>query len=89
MSPFSRRTASSASSRRAVGPASESASRVVDSSRAAAVDGASAELGRKVAPTIYSWKELRKRVRRDNAFVTRVLAQPKLWLIGDESALTA
>ena len=55
----------------------------------AAVEGASAELGRKVAPTIYSWKELRKRVRQDSAFVTRVLAQPKLWLIGDESALTA
>jgi predicted nucleotidyltransferase len=55
----------------------------------AALEGASAELGRKVAPTIYSSKELSRRVKQDNAFVTRVLAQPKLWLIGDESALTA
>ena len=54
----------------------------------AALEGASAELGRKVAPTIYSSKELSTRVKRDNAFVTRVLAQPELWLIGDEGALT-
>jgi predicted nucleotidyltransferase len=54
----------------------------------AALEGASAALGRKVASTIYSSKELSTRVKRDNAFVTRVLAQPKLWLIGDESALT-
>ena len=55
----------------------------------AALEGASAQLGRKVAPTIYSRKELSKRVSRDNAFVTRVLSQPKLWLIGDENALAA
>jgi predicted nucleotidyltransferase len=55
----------------------------------AAVEDASARLGRKVAPTIYSSKELAKRVKQDNAFVTRVLAQPKLWLIGDERALAA
>jgi len=54
-----------------------------------AVEEASARLGRKVAPTIYSPKELSKRVKQDNAFVTRVLAQPKLWLIGDESDLAA
>ena len=55
----------------------------------AAVEGASAQLGRKVAPTIYTSKELSKRLKQDNAFVTRVLAQPKLWLIGDESGLAA
>ena len=55
----------------------------------AAVEGASAQLGRKVAPTIYSSKELSKRLEHDNAFVTRVLAQPKLWRIGDESGLAA
>ena len=53
----------------------------------AVLEEASAQLGRKVAPTIYSLKELAKRVKQDNAFVTRVLSQPKLWLIGDESAL--
>ena len=55
----------------------------------AALEGASAQLGRKVAPTIYTSKELSKRLKQDNAFVTRVLAQPKLWLIGDESGLAA
>ena len=34
-------------------------------------------------------KELAKRVRQDNAFVTRVLKQPKLWLMGSESDLAA
>ena len=55
----------------------------------AALEGASAQLGRKVAPTIYTSKELSKRLKQDNAFVTRVLAQPKLWLIGDERGLAA
>jgi predicted nucleotidyltransferase len=55
----------------------------------AALEEASGRLGRKVAPTIYSSKELAKRLKQDNAFVTRVLAQPKLWLIGDERALAA
>lgn len=55
----------------------------------AAVEDASSQLGRKVAPTIYSSKELSRRLRQDNAFVNRVLSQPKLWLIGDESDLAA
>jgi predicted nucleotidyltransferase len=55
----------------------------------AALEEASARLGRRVAPTIYSSKELSKRVKQDNAFVTRLLAQPKLWLIGDENRLAA
>jgi predicted nucleotidyltransferase len=55
----------------------------------AALEEASAQLGRKVAPTIYSAKELGRRVKQDNSFVTRVLGQPKLWLIGDERDLAA
>ena len=55
----------------------------------AAVEDASARLGRKVAPTIYSSKELAERLKQDNVFVTRVLAQPKLWLIGDDRALAS
>jgi hypothetical protein len=54
-----------------------------------AMENASAQLGRKVSPTIYSPKELIKRRKQDSAFVARVLAQPKLWLIGDERALAA
>ncbi len=55
----------------------------------AALEEASSRLGSKVAPTIYSPKELAERKQQDNAFVTRVLAQPKLWLIGDEGDLAA
>ena len=53
------------------------------------LEDASIRLGRKVAPTIYSPKELVRRVKQDSAFVTRVLDQPKLWLIGSERDLTA
>jgi predicted nucleotidyltransferase len=52
-----------------------------------ALEEVTAQLGRKVAPTVYTSKELTKRVKQDNAFVTRVLRQPKLWLVGDESAV--
>jgi predicted nucleotidyltransferase len=55
----------------------------------AALESASTQLGRKVAPTLYSAKELSRRVKQEQSFVTRVLAQPKLWLIGDERALAA
>src|SRR5438093_1507116 len=53
------------------------------------LEEASARLGRKVAPTIYSSQAFAQRVKRHNAFVTRVLAQPKLWLIGDDRDLAA
>ncbi len=52
-----------------------------------ALEKASAELGRSVNPTILSSKDLAKRVKGDSAFVKRVLAQPKIWLMGDEAAL--
>jgi predicted nucleotidyltransferase len=54
-----------------------------------ALDRASRRLGRNVAPTIYEPKELAKRAKRDNAFVTRVLEQPKIWLIGNENDISA
>ena len=53
----------------------------------AALEKASTELGRKIAPTIYSSKEFSARVKQGDAFVKRVLAQPKLWLIGNDGAL--
>lgn len=46
-------------------------------------------MGREINPTIYSRAELAKRIKDGNAFVTRVLNQPKLWLIGDKDALDA
>jgi predicted nucleotidyltransferase len=63
--------------------------RVTHAELFAALEQATTQLGRKVAPTIYSSKELARRLKEENAFVTRVLVQPKLWLIGDERALAA
>ena len=54
-----------------------------------ALETAGARLGRTVNPTIYTRKELARRRVEDNAFVTRVLEQPKLWLIGGEDDLAA
>lgn len=45
-------------------------------------------LGRTVNPTILSSKEFAKRVKAGEAFITRVLAQPKIWLMGGEDELT-
>ena len=55
----------------------------------AALEEASGRLGRKVNPTVYSPKEFARRMKQGNAFVTRVLAQPKIWLIGGERDLAA
>lgn len=55
----------------------------------AALEPATARLGRTVNPTVYSKKEIDKRIREDNAFVKRVLGQPKLWVIGDDRGVTA
>jgi predicted nucleotidyltransferase len=45
-------------------------------------------VGRKINPTVYTAAEFSKRARTENAFVTRVLEQPKLWVIGSEDDLT-
>ena len=55
----------------------------------AALEEVSTRLGRKVAPTIYSRKELGRRLKQDSSFLTRVLKQPKLWVIGGERDLAA
>lgn len=44
-------------------------------------------LGRQVSPTVYSAREFSKRSREKNAFLKRVLEQPKLWVIGSENDL--
>lgn len=55
----------------------------------ATLESASAQLGRRVNPTVYSQRELVKRSRENNAFISRVLGQPRLWLIGKEDDLAA
>lgn len=44
-------------------------------------------VGRKINPTVYTAAEFSKRARTENAFVTRVLEQPKLWVIGSDDDL--
>ncbi|HEU5295788.1 MAG TPA: nucleotidyltransferase domain-containing protein [Burkholderiaceae bacterium] len=53
----------------------------------ATIESASQRLGRTVNPTIYTRKELTKRIKSGESFVTRVLEQPKVWLIGSEDDL--
>ena len=53
------------------------------------LESATQRLGRTVNPTVYTQAELDKRIRKDNAFVQRVLSQPKLWVIGQDSDLAA
>ena len=52
-----------------------------------ALESVSQRLGRTVSPTIYTHKELAKRIKSGESFVTRVLEQPKIWLIGSEDDL--
>lgn len=55
----------------------------------AALETTGGRLGRPVNPTVYSRKELARRLKSGNAFVKRVLEQPKIWIIGSESDLAA
>ena len=55
----------------------------------AALEAVHARLGRQVNPTVYSRKELARRLKLDNAFMKRVLAQPKIWIVGGENDLAA
>ena len=48
---------------------------------------AAQQLGREINPTIYTRRELAKRIKAEDAFATRVLSQPKVWLIGGEDDL--
>lgn len=52
-----------------------------------ALEAATRTLGRTVNPTLYSPEEIARRILQDNAFVTRVLQQPTVWLIGKQEEL--
>ncbi len=54
-----------------------------------ALEGATTSLGRKINPTLYTPAEVAKRIQQDNAFVTRVWQQPKIWLVGKEEPFNA
>ena len=46
-----------------------------------------AKLGRPVNPSIYSTHELQRKLTEENAFVSRVLDQPKIFLLGSADDL--
>ena len=50
-----------------------------------ALEEASATLGRPINPTILSQDEFHKRITKQESFLTRVLEQPKIWILGEES----
>jgi predicted nucleotidyltransferase len=52
-----------------------------------ALERAAGRLGRPVNPTLYTAAEFAKRARGENAFVARVVGQPKIWIIGGEDGL--
>ena len=54
-----------------------------------ALEQASATLGRSINPTVYTRAELAKRRAAGNAFVVRVLAQRKIWILGGDADLAA
>ena len=54
-----------------------------------ALRGISENLGREINPICFTPTEWHARAARNDALVTRILAEPKLWLKGDPDALTA
>ena len=43
-----------------------------------------ASLGRVVNPTIYDLNQIRQKLKQDNAFVARIIEQPKIWIKEDQ-----
>jgi predicted nucleotidyltransferase len=46
------------------------------------------KLGRTINPTIYKTEEFQKKITTDNSFVTRVMNQSKIFLVGSEDDIT-
>jgi len=53
-----------------------------------ALEDASVTLGRPVNPSILSRDEFRSRVAKQESFLTRVMEQPKIWIVGEEGDLS-
>ncbi len=47
------------------------------------------QLGRQINPTIYTGQELKNKLSSSNSFITRVIEQPKIFLIGSDSDIAA
>ncbi|UOD51017.1 nucleotidyltransferase domain-containing protein [Orrella daihaiensis] len=53
-----------------------------------ALEDARATLGRPVNPTILSRDEFHSRIAKHESFLTRVMDQPKIWILGEECDLS-
>jgi hypothetical protein len=53
----------------------------------ALLEEATSRLGRAVNPTVLTPKSLARKIKEGDAFVNRVLSQPKIWLIGSDGDL--
>mgnify|MGYP000187325705 CR=1 FL=1 len=51
-----------------------------------ALEAASQTLGRTINPALYTVADFKARQLGDNAFINRVMQQPKIWLIGQEES---
>ena len=49
----------------------------------ALLDSAEQKLGRTINPTLYTHSEFTKRRNSNQHFITRVMEQPKLWIVGE------
>ena len=44
-------------------------------------------LGRPVNPTIYDLNQIKQKLKQDNAFVARIIEQPKIWIKEDQDVI--
>lgn len=49
----------------------------------AALEPARTTLSRTINPSLYTPSDFKSRQKKDNAFITRVMKQPKIWIIGN------
>ena len=54
-----------------------------------ALEAATSRILRTVNPSLYSHGEFSRLLQNDNAFIRRVMEQPKLWIIGSEDDIPA
>lgn len=46
-------------------------------------------IGRTINPSIYTIEQIKKKINQKNAFLTRLMEQPKLWVKGNEDDIKA
>ena len=44
-------------------------------------------LARQINPSIYNAEQIKRKLQEKNAFLTRIMEQPKLWIKGDEDVI--